>query len=367
MRVVLVITSLGMGGAETVVCRLADGLVERGHEVKVISLGSEISIIPNNDKVELVALGAKSILSWIKSLPQILREIRSFGPDVIHTHMFHANLTMRFLKIFIRSSALINSAHNANEGSKWRMLAYRFTDQLADVFTNVSDEAARCLEKKGAAPKGRIRTVYNGVPVAGYEFDECARSSLRKELLEDDSSVLLVNVGSLTKQKDQHCLLDAFAKLKEETNVDLRLCIVGEGPLRQELLEHARKLLIHQSVSFMGIRRDIPRFMSAADIFVLSSAWEGFGLVVAEAMVARRPVVATNCGGVKEVLGGEGLLVSPKNPSELAGALKVLLGMPSAQRDEMGRRASERIKNLYSHDVAMEKWVSLYAGSFNRT
>lgn len=139
------------------------------------------------------------------------------------------------------------------------------------------------------------------------------------------------------------------------------MLIAGDGPLRQELQDLAHKLRLEDYVDFLGIRDDIPALMSASDVFVLSSAWEGFGLVVAEAMACQRVVVATDCGGVKEVLGSAGYLVQPRQATELADALYSALNLSSQDSAAMGKAARQRVQNYYSLDVAVDKWLKLYS------
>ncbi|BCL76527.1 hypothetical protein JHS3_22630 [Jeongeupia sp. HS-3] len=102
--------------------------------------------------------------------------------------------------------------------------------------------------------------------------------------------------------------------------------------------------------------------MSAADLFVLSSAWEGFGLVVAEAMACERVVVATNCGGVAEVIGKEGILVPVKDSQALAAAINEALDWSVEQKRRIGQAARQRVVERFSLGAAVEKWLQLYQG-----
>src|SRR5690606_5606749 len=111
---------------------------------------------------------------------------------------------------------------------------------------------------------------------------------------------------------------------------------------------------------FLGVRRDIPHVMSAADIFVLSSAWEGMPLVALEAMSCERVIVATDCGGVREILDGAGYLVQPRDSMALAEAMTRAMGLSAAEREAAGRAAREKVQRNYSLDRVVSNWSALY-------
>ncbi|WP_165589331.1 glycosyltransferase, partial [Acinetobacter lactucae] len=163
MRILYVITGLGGGGAEKVVCDLADEMCSRGHIVKIAYLKGEIVVYPKNKKIELVYLGLESILNALSFSRSYRNLLRSFTPDVVHSHMVHANIFTRILRKFYYIPKLICTAHSSNEGGNFRMLAYKFTHSLADLTTNVSSEASRNFEIRKAVPKGEIKTIYNGI------------------------------------------------------------------------------------------------------------------------------------------------------------------------------------------------------------
>jgi len=128
------------------------------------------------------------------------------------------------------------------------------------------------------------------------------------------------------------------------------------------LEQQAAGLGVLGHVTFLGIRSDVPALLAAADVFVLPSAWEGFGLVVGEAMACERVVVATDCGGVRELLGDCGLLVPPRDPGALASALTRALALTPAEAAAMGARARRRIVDHFSLESAVERWLAIYAG-----
>lgn len=358
MKVLFVITGLGMGGAEHVVSNLADELVKLGHDVKIVYLTGEVMVSPKNSDIELISVGMDSQKDFLKAYFKLRRVVKAFKPDVVHSHMFHANTISRLLRLTTNIPKLVSSSHNTNEGGRSRMLAYRLTDKLVTISTNVSQEAVDILVNKGAIKSGRMVSVVNGIDTSYFRFDNDARKMKRIELGIVDKKIILA-VGSLTLQKDYNNLLNAIALLKRDRD-DFKLFIAGDGTLKTELMTLTKKLNIEDSVEFLGICRDIPTLMSASDIFVLSSAWEGFGLVVAEAMATERVVVATDCGGVSEVVGSEGFLVKPNNSSFLSETLNKALNLSNEERSNIGMNARKHIVDNYSLSANVEAYLSLY-------
>ncbi len=356
----MVITSLGVGGAEKVVTSLADQLVELGHEVVIAYLTGEALIVPKNDSIKLINLKVNSALGLGAAYIKLRHLIKDFEPDVVHSHLVHANILCRMLRPTTTIPRLISSAHNTNEEGRSRIIAYRLTDRLTDISTNVSEEAVEAFIEQNAVRPEKMLTLHNGISTTEFAYSNESRSQVRKELNIDDNEQLIVAVGRLNEQKDYPNLLSAIKTLHNKYQ-NITIAIAGHGPHLQALQEQAVKLGISNKVQFLSIRTDIPSLMSAADVFVLPSAWEGFGLVVAEAMACERVVVATDCGGVKEVVGDAGFLVPPRDSLELANALEKALELNDDQRIQLGREARERVLEHYSLAAATEKWLHLYS------
>ena len=358
MKLLLVITGLGMGGAENVVATLADGMAAKGHEVLIVYLTGEAIVIPKNPYVKILGLDMKSGRELLKAYLKLRKIISEFKPDVVHSHMVHANLISRLVRLTIKMPRLVCTAHSTYEGGRLRMLAYRLTDSLADISTNVSKMAVTAFEKQGAVPPGRMVPVLNGVDHKKFSPNEITRKSSRQQYCTKNENVFIA-VGRLFDAKDYPTLLQAFALLTKH-NEDVKLWIVGDGPLRSDLESLANELGIYKDVLFLGMRHDIPELLNGADFFVLSSAWEGFGLVVAEAMAAEKIVVATDSGGVKEVVGDCGFLVPVGNPIALAEAMQNALILPSEKRASLVKKGSARVVDNYSLDRTIDKWLEIY-------
>lgn len=346
-----------MGGAEKQVCLLADKFADLGHEVTLIGLTGCVIVKPSEQSIELIELGMqKTPLGFIRAYLQLRKIIAKNKPDVLHSHMFHANIMARLLRLTTKIKKLICTAHNTNEGGWLRMYLYSITDFLVDTNTNVSLEAVESFIIKKAVKNGNMQVVYNGIDTDTF----IVKNNLSGISIPKDKFVFIA-VGRLAEQKDYPNLLNAAALLKE-TNADFVILIVGEGGLKSELQRLVIELKLSKQVYFLGIREDIPELMNAADTFLLSSAWEGFGLVVAEAMACEKSVIATDCGGVAEVIGNCGTLVPPQNSQALAQAMKAMMNMTVEQRATIGKNARRRVVEHFSIDTITQRWLDIYEG-----
>jgi len=360
MRILLVITSLGVGGAERLVTALADEYASAGHEVVLARLHGEARLKPSDQRVRLESFAMRrSLFGVLRGMLDFRRLIKEFRPDVVNSHLVHANILTRLLRLFVAMPRLISSAHNVNEGGVRRMLAYKITDKLADLSTNVSQEAVAAFEKQGALKPGRMLPIHNGINTENFVFDAIGRAKVRAELSVEQNDKLLLAVGSLSPQKDYFNLLRAFERLPRD-RCPTHLAIVGDGSLHVELNALAASLAIKDRVFFLGVRHDIPELMSGCDVFVLSSAWEGFGLVVAEAMACERAVVATDCGGVREVVGESGFLVPPRDHLALSRKLEEVLNMTGKDLNQIGCSARRRIVENFSLGATADRYLNVY-------
>ena len=155
-----------------------------------------------------------------------------------------------------------------------------------------------------------------------------------------------------------YCELSPGSRCRPQT----RLYIAGDShaPAKEPLLRLAAELGISDYVVWLGLRRDIPALLDAADGFVLSSAWEGMPLAVAEAMAMEKPVVATDAGGVRELVGDAGCVVPTGNPTALAEAMLALMREPAEVRSARGRAARARIAEHFSMEARTLEWENLY-------
>ncbi|MDH7578548.1 MAG: glycosyltransferase [Bacillota bacterium] len=362
MKLLFASTGLAYGGAETQLVRLATRLKTRGWEVKIVSMLPPAAYIEELKAagIPVESLGMRRGVPDPRALFRLGRILRHEWPQVVHSHMVHANLLARLARVLAPIPVLVCTAHNINEGGRCRELAYRLTDFLCDLTTQVSRAGLERYVRVGAVPEGKICFIPNGVDTERFSPAPEARARLWRELGLNNAFAWLA-VGRFEFQKDYPTMLRAFASVAEK-HKNAILLVAGQGPQRKEMEHLAKELGIGERVRFLGVRRDIPELMNAADAYVMSSLWEGMPMVLLEAGAVGLPVVATDVGGNREVVrdGGSGLLVPPGNPQILARAMLRMMELPAAERRKMGERGREHVVAHYSLEKVVDQWEALY-------
>ena len=361
MNIIYVITGLGIGGAETQVCNLADEFSKLGNQVTIIYLTGEKVVTPSNSDVNIIALNMdKSILCVFKAFSKLVKLIKIIKPDVVHTHMVHANLFTRIARIFSSIPLLISTAHNSNEGGKLRMLTYRFTDKLADITTNVGQESVNAFIKAKAAPENRIISMPNGINIDLFKASSDIKNDVRAKLQLKHNQKMVVAVGRNDVQKDYPNMLNAISLLP--SNENFKLFIVGLDV--EELQPEIVKLGVSNNIELLGLRKDVDQLMAAADILLMSSAWEGLPIVIGEAMASECNIVTTDAGGCKEWLTHSEAPVPVKNSQALADALQSKLTLNDEDLTTIGKANRNHIVQQFSLAGIVAKWDVMYNGNF---
>ncbi|HDJ1437674.1 TPA: glycosyltransferase [Serratia rubidaea] len=352
MRIDYVITGLDIGGAEFQVVALLERLVQRGHQVRLISMTPPRAFTERLESagIPVHSLDMTSGLQLPQALWRLKKMLRQSPPDILHGHMVHANIIARLARLFIPGLHVISTAHNTREGGKLRDWAYRLTNPLSRLNTTISAAATRRFTEEKVFPRHNTQTIFNGIDTEKFHADDAPHTPAKP--------FRWLAVGRLMEQKDYPTMLTAFSLLP-----DSRLLIAGQGPLLPQLQEQVSQLGLENRVEFLGVRHDIDELYRQVDGFVLSSEWEGYGLVVAEAMASQLPVVVTDSGGPGEIVGSDGsagLLVPIKDPQALANALSMIEAMPPASRYDMGCRARKKIQENFSLNQIVTQWENIY-------
>jgi glycosyltransferase involved in cell wall biosynthesis len=362
MNLLYVITELGLGGAEILLVNLTNKMVARGHHVEILVLGAinaHAETLDPKIKVHLVQM-TKDFTGFLKAYNAFWKLSRQRKWDVVHAHMFHANVISRLARPVFGKTLVVSTAHSNNEGGALRMLAYRLTDFLSDINTNVSRGALARYVSNGFFSLGKSICVYNFVDTKHYRPDAVVRQRMRKQESVEIDHFVILNVGRLVPEKHQMLLLEAFALLLKD-HPQVRLFLVGDGPERTFLERRAVELGIRAAVRFCGTQRNTVDWYNLADLFVLTSQVEGFGLVLAEAMASGCPTVATNVGGCAEVVGDVGTLIPPDSKEGLVKAVREHLCMSGEERSLLGQRQRERVVQLFDTDTIEHQWQKIYA------
>ncbi|HVD33695.1 MAG TPA: glycosyltransferase [Gemmatimonadales bacterium] len=363
MRILFLSTSMGMGGADSQLLSAAHGMRSRGHEVRIVSLTQlgPMGLEAQRAGIPTESLDMRRGVPDPRGLVRLVRLVRAWRPDVLHSHMVHANLMARVLRVITPVPVMVSTIHNIYEGGRLRMAAYRLTNALVDHVTIVSQAAADRFVRERIVPESLLTVIPNGVDTE--QFRRIPREvghSLRQSLGLEGKFVWLA-VGRFEIAKDYPNMLRGFSRVRERSPHAI-LLLVGRGSLQSETERLAQSLDLGSGVRFLGVRDDVVQVMSAADGYVMSSAWEGMPMVLLEAAAAGLPIVTTRVGGNHEVVrdGESGFVVPPRDHEALGRAMLQLMELSETERRSMGDRGREIIRAHYGLNRVVERWEELY-------
>ncbi|SNB46133.1 glycosyltransferase [Geobacter sp. DSM 9736] len=245
--------------------------------------------------------------------------------------------------------------------SMWDWFVWRIVFGIVDTSIVVSKASARSLESNYPAEKDKICCIYNGVDIARFNFGDTGQARrVRSDFGVADDAVLFCSIGRLEQQKGYEYLLSAMQQLVAR-HPHVKLLLIGDGTLLRELKTLALQLGIEGQVIFAGARSDIPELLSASDIYVNSSLFEGLPFSILEAMAAGLPIIATGVDGNREIVvdGETGVLVRPRDPDNLAQEMRNLVEAPE-RRAAIGRNARELVVRQYSQESMFRETENLY-------
>jgi glycosyltransferase involved in cell wall biosynthesis len=364
MRIVYVLTSLGMGGAERQVLALAGRMAARGHTVALIVLRPRL-LDGLSTSLEVVHLDMrKTPISSIRGFAHAVAFLRSFRPNLLHSHNVHGNLLAHLLRILHPAAPVVSTIHNVHEGGWPRMMAYRLTDPLCILSTAVCASAASRYVRLKAVPQRKCIVLANGIDTAEFAPSLDRRAATREQMRAGKSFIWLT-AGRIVPAKDYPNLLRAFAQTRAAVT-HAQLWIAGHAAESDaaSVRALAAQLGGYEAIRWLDRRRDMAALFDAADAFVLGSAWEGMPLALGEAMAMEKPAVATDVGGVRELMGTTGNLVPANDAPALAKAMLAVMQTPAAIRQAQGHVARQRIAANFSMEAKADEWESLYGSTF---
>ncbi len=362
IQVLYLITELGTGGAEKLLSQFLAHL-NRDQFAPIVAClyGGDSTIAGEIRALGIPVIDLRMTAKWRwDALWRLYCLLRRERPTIIHTSMFHANLTGRVLGRLAGVPIIITWRHSIDIGGALREFVNRWTVQLDDRIVAVCELVRQTEIERARVHPDKVITIYNGIALEDFSADPLTAVRIRQIFDIPPDAPLLGSVGRMHRSKDFSNLLTAIAQVQELVPT-VRALLVGDGELRDELVAQAQSLGLSDVVTFAGIRGDVPDILAALDIFVLPSLWEGLPLALLEAMAASLPVVATTVGGVPEVVvdGETGLLVPPQNPQSLAHALLTLLRDP-ARRCKMGQAGRKRVEKYFTVERMVQQTEALY-------
>jgi glycosyltransferase involved in cell wall biosynthesis len=368
IRILRVIARLNMGGPALHVAYLTAGLEPRGYRTTLVAG----SLARGEDSMAFVAerLGVEpqtitqlsreiSVVRDAIAVVRLAQTIRRERPHILHTHTAKAGALGRLAALLAgeaRPPIVLHTFHGhvlREYFDPLRTEGFRLLETLlarvATALVAVSPEVRDDLVRLGVAPARKFAVVRLGIDLDERISAAADGRGPTRELLGIAPERFAIGwIGRMTGVKRTENVLDAL-KLLREQGVDACLCMVGDGPDRDEVERHAKRLGVVRHCYFLGYQDEIARFYAAFDAFILPSGNEGTPVSAIEALAAERPVVATRVGGVPDVVrdGEDGFLVEPGDVKALAGRLRALASDP-ALRARMGASGRARVLSRYS-------------------
>ena len=361
MRILYVVTSAGFGGASMHVLQLMRYFTTQGFEIGLVS-APEPRLLREAEKlgvrlfVNPYFVRRLHIFNDIRAFVPVKKAIKEFSPDIIHAHSTKAGLIARFWSAVLNVKPIIFTAHGwaFTEGREyWKRFLLAQIEKLAGYVTDkiicVSEFDRKLALKFKVAREDKLVVIHNGVDP--NEFFKISR-----DYHKSSNEVIVTFVGRLAPPKDLLLLIDAIKLVPE-----IKLQIVGDGELRQQVEGYIFKNGLRDRVILLGERFDIPKILAESDIFVLPSRWEGLPLTIIEAMMSGLPVVATRVGGIPELVddGVNGYLVPSRDVNALAKAIRKLVSDVEL-RERMGKAGREKAIEKFTLDKMLSKIAQVY-------
>ena len=381
-RVATVITRLVRGGAQYIALNVHSSLSDSKYEKFFITgdsdsseggyddLADDLSITPIFNKY------LKRNISPVNDFFALISLISFFKKnkiDIVYTNTSKAGIIGRFAAKFAGIDNVIHSPHghifskNSNisgvTGYPLRIKIFLFLEKMAakccKKIVVVTDSEADELLSLGVGEKSQYKTIPNGLDIDSF-FKGLEDPKIVRNRLKIDSNMFVIGiVARLTPEKGHKLLLEALAQLENRKD-EFCIVIVGDGPMREELAKFANSLNL-KNIIFTGLEKNPASIINIFDLSVTPSSYEAFGMVILEAMALDVPVLASNVGGIPEIItdGVDGVLFEYGNVVELSHKIEDLMDS-SDKRLELAKNASNTLKSKFSIEIMLKKYQQLF-------
>ena len=402
-NIALIITRMISGGASTVARQIIEGAALREKGKYKFTLFTGIEDLNENliDELSEYCTIIKipylirniSPLKDYKAYRHLICELRKGDFDVVHTHTSKAGFIGRLAAAKVKIPIIIHSPHgtiyhsNSNIegvpkcsfGQKMLQMAERFAGRKTTYLTTLSQNEKEICIKLGLSEGKNTVVVPNGINCKHFNLSEEEKRNVRKEVGISDDTAVLLSVGRLSPEKGHAILIDAFAEALQRTadfknNASIKLILLGDGTERSALIQQCEKLCLQTVTSientifnavepvvvFPGHCCDIRRYLAVADAVIIPSLYEGFGIAVIEAMAASLPVIASDVGGIPEIItdNQDGILVESGNSEKLADKITELLSDQGKMRNIA--KAAQLRSDDFSEENMLDNYFKLY-------
>ncbi len=383
VRMLHIITRLIRGGADENTLATVRGLDKQRYQVDlVVGEGSELELLEGLDDVGVVLVPSlvRDPHPWkdLQTLVALTRLIHKHRYQIVHTHTAKGGFLGRLASALVGTPTVIHTVHGVTFHEHLprptrafylllERVAARFTHQFVAVGQDVRDIYVR----SGIGTEERYETIYSGMPLDDY-FDAGRmspeeRAALRVELGLEPEHQAVVMAARLEARKGHLFLLQAVRRLLPRYP-NLRVLLLGDGPLRAHLQWQVRSMGLEQVVWFLGHRTDLPRVLAATDISVLTSLWEGLPRVLVQSAAAGKPILTFDVEGAWEVVrdGTNGFIVPSRDVDAFTARLDTLLSDRERAR-RLGETGRDQVGEQWTVETMLERLDRLYQRLTSRT
>jgi glycosyltransferase involved in cell wall biosynthesis len=369
-RIAYLIDGLSMGGAERLMVPLLKHLSREHFEPYVCAMQSKDGN-PMADEIRALGIPVECLnikrLRDFDAIPRLRKYLKGIEADLVHTQLEAANIlgniSAKLLRlpsvctIHVMPSLDVKTKTKLHQRVEWFALRH-----FCDHVISVSEEARQYhMQISGTSPD-QISTIYNGIDLSAFVHMDQARerAAVRAELAIPRDSNVLVTVAVLRPPKGIQFMIRALPSILA-SHPNTYYLIVGSGSHHSVLVEEVNRAGVRERVIFAGMRKDVPRMLAASDVFVLPTLTEALPTVLAEAMAARLPIVASKVGGIPEMIanGQNGFLIRPEGLNDLIRECNHLLDHPE-KRADMGAEGWKTVNRKFSIERQVEQLKELY-------
>lgn len=308
-----------------------------------------------------------NIIKDLKAFFAMWKILKKVKPSIVHTHSSKAGLLGRIAAKITGIPIIVHTPHGhvffgyfGPLKTKVFIILEKLASRITDKIIALTNREKEDHIKFNIAPEEKFLVIHSGIEL--NEFKEITldeKLKFKRELGIPENSSIIGTVGRLVPVKGPEYLLEA-ARIIIAKYPDIYIIFTGDGPLLQSLERKAQEMAINKNIGFLGWRNDIAKIIAIYDVFALPSLNEGMGRVLVEAMALGKPIVASDVGGIPDLVthGENGFLVSPREPEQLAKYIQILLE-DRDRREKMGQAGREIVRN-FSNEKMIEKIVALY-------
>lgn len=344
-----------VGGAEKLLLNALPIYKKYGVDVEVLVFKRTNSFLEKeliNLNIKVSYLGDKGSLYNPFIIYKIIPYLR--GKDIVHVHLFPASYWVAIARIFCISKAKFFFTEHSTFNKRRKKYLFKILESFIYCFyhkivciTVATKE--NLLDHLVFRNREKFVVINNGIDISSF-----AKAVLVDYKFFDENDFILTQVSSFRREKDHVTLLNAMVLLPD----NVKLLLIGDGVLRIELTELTHKLGIQDRVIFLGVRNDIPELIKYSNVVILSSNYEGFGLAALEGMASKKPTVASDIKGVREVVGGYGLMFKKGDGESLANCINMLYS-DSMFYEEVAMRCFHRSKE-FDIRIMVKKYILEY-------